>query len=153
MYIPRNDSEINFTNESDRQLFWDFVNQDDYLKNHKGEYADSYSVYAPWVHRFDFRWTHDFNLKVGNTHHTLQLILDIMNVGNLFNSKWGVEKNMSACNNGQILQVDRVDNGTPYFSMFRGSKGDLPVATKTWSFNRNYDQCWKMQIGVKYYFN
>ncbi len=153
MYIPRNDSEINFTNDADRQLFWDFVNQDDYLKSHKGEYADSYSVYAPWVHRFDFRWTHDFNLKVGNTHHTLQLSLDIMNVGNLFNSKWGVEKNMSSCNNGQILKVDRVDNGTPYFSMFRGKDGDLPVATNTWSFNRNYNQCWKMQIGVKYYFN
>ena len=153
MYIPRNDSEINFTDEADRQLFWDFVNQDSYLKEHKGEYADSYAAFAPWVHRFDFRWTHDFNLKVGKTHHTLQLILDIMNVGNLFNSKWGVEKNMSSCNNGQILKVDRVDNGTPYFSMFRGKDGDLPVATNTWSFNRNYNQCWKMQIGVKYYFN
>ena len=151
MYIPKNDSEIHFTNEADRQDFWNFVNQDSYLKNHKGEYADSYATFAPFVHRFDFRWTHDFNLKVGNTHHTLQLIADFMNIGNLFNSKWGVEKNMYNCNNGQILKVDKVQNGTPYFSMYRDSEGNAP--TSTWSFNRNYNQCWRMQIGVKYYFN
>ena len=154
MYIPKDDSEIHFTNEADRQLFWNFVNQDSYLKNHKGEYAEAYSAFAPWVHRFDFRWTHDFTLKVGKTQHTLQLIANIMNVGNLFNSKWGVEKNMSNCNNGRFLKYDGRDaNNVPYFSMYRGPKGDQPVATSTWSFNRNYDQCWKMQIGVKYYFN
>lgn len=150
MYIPKDDSEIHFTNESDRQLFWDFVNQDSYLKNHKGEYAEAYSAFAPWVHRFDFRWAHDFDLKLGKTTNKLQLSVDIMNVGNLFNSKWGVEKNMSNCNGGAILKVDKVENGTPYFSMFKNSDG-TPLTS--WTFNRNYDQCWKMQIGVKYYFN
>lgn len=60
MYIPKDDSEIQFTSDADRQAFWDFVNQDSYLKNHKGEYAEAYSAYAPWVHRFDFRW--DYNV-------------------------------------------------------------------------------------------
>ena len=126
------------------------MNQDSYLKNHKGEYAEAYSAFAPWVHRFDFRWAHDFDLKLGKTTNKLQLSVDIMNVGNLFNSKWGVEKNMSNCNGGAILKVDKVENGTPYFSMFKNSDG-TPLTS--WTFNRNYDQCWKMQIGVKYYFN
>ena len=151
MYIPKDDSEIHFTNEADREAFWNFVNQDDYLKNHKGEYADSYAAFAPFVHRFDFRWAHDFNLKIGKTSNKLQLSVDFMNIGNLFNSKWGVEKNMSASNNGQLLKLDKVDNGTPYFSLYRDSEGNAP--TKTWEFNRNYSQCWQMQIGVKYYFN
>lgn len=150
MYIPKDDSEINFTDESDRELFWNFVNQDSYLKNHKGEYAEAYSARAPFVHRFDFRWTHDFDVKVGKTNHKLQLIADVMNIGNLFNSGWGVEKNMSSCFSGQFLTVDKVENGVPYFSM-RKSNGQ--AATKTWEFNSNYDQCWKFQIGVKYYFN
>ena len=151
MYIPKDDSEIHFTNEADRQAFWNFVNQDSYLKNHKGEYADSYAAFAPFVHRFDFRWAHDFNLKIGKTMNKLQLSVDFMNIGNLFNSKWGVEKNMSASNNGQLLKLDRVDNGTPYFSIYRDADGNAP--TKTWEFNRNYDQCWQLQIGVKYFFN
>ena len=41
LYIPADDSEINFTSEADRQAFWEFVNQDSYLKNHKGEYAEA----------------------------------------------------------------------------------------------------------------
>ena len=152
MYIPKDRNDIHFTKESDADLFWNFVEQDSYLKNHKGEYAEPYSARAPFVHRFDFRWAHDFDVKVGSTNNKLVLSLDIMNVGNLFNSKWGVMKNMNGCNNGKILKVDKVKDGVPYFSMFKDkTTGTAP--TSTWSFNRNYDQCWKMQIGVKYVFN
>ena len=151
MYIPKDDSEINFTNDADRAAFWNFVDQDSYLKNHKGEYAEAYSAHAPFVHRFDFRWAHDFNVKVGKSMNKLQLSVDFMNIGNLFNSKWGVEKNMNSCNNGAFLKVDKVQDGTPYFSMNKDSAGNY--YSKTWEFDRNYDQCWKMQIGVKYCFN
>lgn len=152
MYIPKDRNDIHFTKESDADLFWNFVEQDSYLKNHKGEYAEPYSARAPFVHRFDFRWAHDFDVKIGSTNNKLVLSLDIMNVGNLFNSKWGVMKNMNGCNNGKILKVDKVKDGIPYFSMFKDkTTGTAP--TSTWSFNRNYDQCWKMQIGVKYVFN
>lgn len=150
MYIPKDDSEILFASDADRQAFWQFVEQDKYLKNHKGEYAEAYGARAPFVHRFDFRWAHDFDVKIGNTLNRLQLSVDIMNVGNLFNSKWGVAKNMGVCNNGQILKLNKIENNTPVFSMMK-SNGEYP--TKTWDFNHNYDQCWKMQIGLKYTFN
>ena len=150
MYIPKDDSEIQFASDADRQAFWQFVEQDKYLKNHKGEYAEAYGARAPFVHRFDFRWAHDFDVKIGNTLNRLQLSVDIMNVGNLFNSKWGVAKNMGVCNNGQILKLNKIENNTPVFSMMK-SNSEYP--TKTWDFNHNYDQCWKMQIGLKYTFN
>ena len=57
---------------------------------------------------------------------------------------------MANSGNGQILKVDKVQNGTPYFSM-RKLNGAYP--TKTWSYNRVYSQCWRMQIGLKYFFN
>lgn len=152
MYIPKDENDIHFTNPADADLFWKFVNQDSYLKNHKGEYAEPYSARAPFVHRFDFRWAHDFDVKIGQTKNKLVLSLDIMNVGNLFNSKWGVEKNMAGCNNGKILKVNKIVDGVPYFSMYKDkATGEAP--TSTWSFNHNYNQCWKMQIGVKYVFN
>ena len=150
MYIPKDDSEIQFASDADRQALWQFVEQDKYLKNHKGEYAEAYGARAPFVHRFDFRWAHDFDVKIGNTLNRLQLSVDIMNVGNLFNSKWGVAKNMGVCNNGQILKLNKIENNTPVFSMMK-SNGEYP--TKTWDFNHNYDQCWKMQVGLKYTFN
>ena len=151
MYIPRNDSEIKFKTEADREAFWAFVEQDSYLKNHKGEYADAYSAQLPWVHKFDFRLVEDFQFKVGKTKHSLQLSFDILNVGNLLNSKWGVGKTTSVCNGMRILKYEGKDaQNVPTFSMVKVN-GEYP--TKTWDTYQDYSQCWKLQVGVRYVFN
>ncbi|MCR4766134.1 MAG: carboxypeptidase regulatory-like domain-containing protein [Bacteroidaceae bacterium] len=164
MYIPKNDSEIVFVDkfdsdgnqtvsaDKDREAFWKFVEQDSYLKNHKGEYAEAYSARSPWVHRFDFRWAHDFTLNVGNTKHLLQLSADIENIGNLIHSSWGVAKIMTPANNGAILKYEgKNDANQPTFSLYRDAYGEAP--TKTWEYNRAWNQTWRIQLGVKYYFN
>jgi hypothetical protein len=69
----------------------------------------------------------------------------------MFSSRWGVMKDMGESFDGQFLKVDKVENGVPYFSMRKDSDGNAP--TKTWSHIHKYEQCWKLQIGVKYYFN
>ena len=151
MYIPRNDSEINFKDEADRVAFWKFVNQDSYLSNHKGEYAEAYAARAPWVHRFDFRLLEDFSFNIGKTKHNFQLSLDIMNIGNLINSKWGISKNAAVSNNARFLKYEGRDaNNVPTFSMYKVN-GEYP--TQTYDTYKDYNECWKMQIGIKYYFN
>ena len=152
MYIPRDDSEIKFSSEADRIAFWQFVDQDDYLKNHRGEYADAYGARAPWVHTFDFKYAHDFDVKIGSTKHKLQLIANLENIGNLLNSKWGVAKQIPGTSNYQfkLLSVanaaDVKKGAEPIFRM----NTDL---TSTWDYNHSYGQCWRLQLGVKYYFN
>ena len=152
MYIPRDDSEIKFSSEADRIAFWQFVDQDDYLKNHRGEYADAYGARAPWVHTFDFKYAHDFDVKIGSTKHKLQLIANLENIGNLLNSKWGVAKQIPGTSNYQfkLLSVanaaDVKKGAKPIFRM----NTDL---TSTWDYNHSYGQCWRLQLGVKYYFN
>ena len=151
MYIPKDDSEIKFKNEADRTAFWNFVDQDSYLKNHKGEYAEAYAARAPWVHRFDLRITEDFSFKAGKTEHHFQLSLDFMNIGNMINSKWGVMKNASSSNGCRILKYEGMDdNKTPISSMYK-INGEYP--TETYSYNRIYTECWKMQVGIRYIFN
>ena len=152
MYIPRDDSEIKFVSDDDRIAFWNFVEQDDYLKNHKGEYADLYGARAPWVHTFDFKWAHDFDLKIGNTSHKLQLIANIENIGNLLKSSWGVAKIIPGQSNNMfkmlsVTNAKEVKEGAqPIFRM----NTDLKTA---WDYNHSYGQCWRLQLGVKYYFN
>ena len=152
MYIPRDDSEIKFKTDDDRIAFWNFVEQDDYLKNHKGEYADAYAARAPWVHTFDFKWAHDFDIKIGSTMHKLQLIANIENIGNMLNSKWGVAKQIPGMSNNQfklltMTNVSDVKKGaTPIYALSTDLKN-------TWDYNHSYGQCWRLQIGVKYYFN
>lgn len=149
IYIPKAKGDIQFVSAEDENAFFAFMEQDDYLKNHKGEYAEANAARAPWVHKFDLRILEDFSVKVGKTAHTIQLSADVLNVGNLINSKWGVNKNMAASNYGAILKLEEVNANVPSFSMVKVG-GEYP--TKTYSTYENYNQCWQLQVGVRYMF-
>ncbi|MDE6278041.1 MAG: TonB-dependent receptor [Muribaculaceae bacterium] len=151
MYIPRNDDEIRFKTTADRDAFWAFVEQDSYLRNHKGQYAEAYSARSPWTHRFDFRLMEEFEFRVGQAKHAIQLSFDIMNIGNLFNSKWGVARTNYICNNSRILKYEGMTaDRMPMFSMVKVN-GEYP--TQSYDYLRENTQCWQFQIGVKYIFN
>ena len=158
IYVPT-DAEVGvgsgnfrFVSENDKQRFMDFVHQDSYLKKHQGEYAEAYSVYSPWVHRFDFSYKHDFKLNICKAKHTLQLSLDVKNLTNLFKSSWGVMKylNPAIGSEARILKYEGVDaDGYPTFSTPAAIHGN----TETWVPNHAIGQCWYASIGVKYMFN
>lgn len=156
IYIPTDDEVANgqfcFVSADDAQRFMDFVHGDDYLSNHQGEYAEAYSLYSPWVHKVDFGYKHDFKVNVGQNVHTLQLSLDIKNVLNLFNSKWGVSKylNPEIGSEARILKYEGVNaNGVATFSTPAAINGD----TKTFVPSHSIGQCWSASIGIKYMFN
>ncbi|WP_299584002.1 TonB-dependent receptor [uncultured Sunxiuqinia sp.] len=150
IYIPKAKGDIQFVSPEDENAFFAFIEQDDYLSKHKGEYAEANAARAPWVHKFDLRILEDLSIKVGKTTHTIQLSADVLNVGNLINSEWGVNKNMAASNYGSILKYESRDaNYVPTFSMVKVG-GEYP--TKTYSTYENYNQCWQLQVGVRYFF-
>jgi len=152
IYIPKAKGDIKFVSQADEDAFFAFIDQDSYLKKHKGQYAEAYAARAPWSNRFDFRLLQNFNVKAGKTKNTLQLSVDILNVGNMLNSKWGVYKNMAASNNGRILKYEGKDaNNVPTFSMWKDSNGNYP--TKTYDTFLDYGQCWSLQVGIRYIFN
>ncbi|MFB6342342.1 TonB-dependent receptor domain-containing protein [Saccharicrinis sp. FJH62] len=151
IYIPKERGEIQFVSQADENAFFNFVDQDKYLKAHQGEYAEAYAARAPWTHRFDLRLAQDFSIKAGSRTHTLQFTFDFLNFGNLINSEWGVTKNMFSANNGQILTYEGVDaNNVPSFSMAKDADGNY--LTETYSTYYNYNECWQLQVGLRYIF-
>ena len=169
IYIPASKDEMNFvenaikngptfTPEQQKEAFWNFINQDPYLSKHKGEYAQAYGAYNPWFNRFDVRLTQEIKVKAGKSVNRLQLNFDILNFGNLLNSKWGCTKTAIAAAY-QPLVVDtknRVDaNGVPQYklSTYKDSDGNTKLIDHTFDVQRNNNNCWRMQIGVKYIFN
>ena len=151
MYIPKDDSEIRFVSENDRARYWAFANNDPYLSSHKGEYAQGYAVYSPWVHRLDFRYAHDFKIKIGKSTNTLQLNVDLKNALNLFHSSLGVSKYMNPdLKSGRILSFDHVDgDGVPVFK----TNSKVVSGMDTWIPSKSIGQCWYVQVGIKYMFN
>ena len=152
IYIPKAKGDVKFVSSADEDAFFTFMAQDKYLSSHKGQYAEAYAAMAPWVNHFDLRVVQDFSIKAGKSNNTLEISLDFLNFGNLINSKWGVSQNMYSSNNGQILKYESKDaNNVPTYSMAKDSKG--AYLTNTFSTYTNYNQCWFLQLGVRYMFN
>ena len=155
LYIPTDEqvknNEFRFASADDAARFMDYVHGDKYLSKNQGKYAEAYSVYSPWVHRLDFSYKHDFKVKIGQSVNKLQLSVDVKNILNLFNSKWGVSKYMNSdLNEGRILKFESVDaEGYPVFS----TPAKVNANIDTFVPNISIGQCWYASVGIKYMFN
>ena len=127
------------------------MEQDKYMSKHKGQYAEAYAARSHWVDRIDLRFVQDFSIKAGKSRNTLQVSLDVLNATNLVSSRLGVYKNMAVSNNGAILKYEsRNASNIPTYSMVKVS-GAYP--TTTYSSYLDINQCWRLQIGLRYIFN
>ncbi len=171
MYIPNSASEINLipVTVGDEELSpaqqWEILNnfmaQDDYLSENRGSIAERNGALLPWVHRFDFRFTQDINLTELADRHKLQITFDILNVGNMINSEWGVGN--TVWQSAPLTYRGRdADTNTPQFSInvptnlnsLPGTGPELEQAYQENSYRRivNINQTWRLQVGVRYIF-
>jgi hypothetical protein len=116
IYIPRSTSEMNFvpfsvgtrtfTADEQATAFEAYIQQDEYLRDHRGEYAKRNGVVMPMFRSTDLSISQDLFHNVGGQRNGFQLRFDILNFGNLLNSKWGVQKRpVAAVNTNQQLQI------------------------------------------------
>jgi hypothetical protein len=147
IFVPTESELQNFTfsgtaaeQAAQREAYNNFIEQDDYLSERRGDFAEKYAVLSPWFSNFDLRLLQDLNL--GNN--SIQFSLDILNIGNLINSDWGVRENPT---NAQPIGIS-VDQQTlePTYT-FDPDLND--------SFTNQFDlqSRWRMQFGLRYSFN
>jgi len=161
MFIPAKGSDIHFQpltvgtkvyTEAEQQAALDaFINQDNYLSENRGKYAERNSSVLPMLHRFDLSVVQDINLIVKGAKNTLQLRVDILNFGNMLNDKWGVSQRVT---NPSILAYQTTVNNEPYYKLATQTKPDGAVLIKdTFSRNSSVFDVWTAQIGIRYIFN
>ncbi|MEL6926748.1 MAG: TonB-dependent receptor, partial [Bacteroidota bacterium] len=144
IYIPTDDEldEMNFAEDAQRSAFRAYIQQDDYLSENRGSYAEKYALVAPWYSQMDIRVLQDLNLQIGERTNKIQLSLDILNVGNLINSYWGVR---TLPNNTQPLGVTVDDTGTPTYTFDTNLKD-------TFSDFTGLISRWQARVGLRYVF-
>ena len=133
-----------YTAEQQKQDFWNYINQDDYLKNHKGEYAERGGAVMPWHHQLDFKFNQNFYLNVGGQKNTLQFGVDIKNLANLLNHSWGLYKTV---NNMSLLKYDAKKNA------YQFQKNGKEVLSKTYSNLTSFNSTYSIQFSIRYIFN
>jgi hypothetical protein len=100
IYIHRNVDEMNFQaftsgartfTAGEQAAAWNaYIEQDQYLREHRGEYAQRGAVFLPLVHRLDVGVGQELFRNVWGRRNGLEFRADIVNFGNLLNSDWGV---------------------------------------------------------------
>jgi outer membrane receptor protein involved in Fe transport len=154
LYIPKDRSDIIFvptarySAQQQADAFWDYVAQDDYLNDHKGQYAERNGVLLPFLHRLDFRLLQDLFTNVGKSRHTLQLSLEVENFTNMLNSDWGVTRIMSR---PDLLRFAGLQAGTglPTFTL-QEVRNQLP--TSSFEIINSVSQTWRANLGLRYSF-
>ncbi len=149
--VTDSDGNITYSKESQADDFWSFVNSNKYLKNRKGKYAERNGHVGPWSHTFDLKITQDIFTNIGKTRNSLQVGLDILNVGNLLNSKWG---NKWASTQQAILQqVNTRTAGGTEVPQYNFVKNGNEILTKDFMRSVGYSSTYSMQVSVRYIFN
>ena len=156
IYIPRSQSEIIFLPDTlpggvivSPQEQWNrldaFINQDGYLSSHRGQIADRFGELNPWYQDVDLRILQEVGVGAGGTRHQFEVSFDILNLGNLINSSWGVRKVASPAATSPLKLVGFNGSGAPEFN-FVG-----PAAT--FIDDPSPLSRWQMQLGLRYMLN
>jgi hypothetical protein len=87
LYVPvrGDDSIVRFATAADQENFFKIV---DRFGLSQGEVVKTADYRYPWVNQYDLSLNQDIKLPAWR--HKLVLAVDILNIGNLLNSKWGV---------------------------------------------------------------
>jgi len=156
IYIPASQGEIKFapytppggTTRSAQQQWADFdafIAQDPYLSKHRGEIAERFGGVNPWYSNVDLRILQDFGFGSGPNRQGFQVSLDILNVANLINSGWGVRQVASPSATSPLTLKEFDNAGDPVF-YFTGPK-------TTYIDDPGLYSRWRMQLGLRYFFN
>ncbi len=147
--VLNSDKTVKYTAQQQSDAFFKYVDQDAYLSQNKGKYAERNGALAPWFNRIDFRVLQDVYFNVGGKRNTLQFGLDILNLPNLLKSSWGIRQR-TAVNNAAILQYRSLKDGQPVFRLAEAG-GALP--TTTFENIPSASTTWGAQASIRYIFN
>ncbi|MBA3671632.1 MAG: TonB-dependent receptor [Gemmatimonadaceae bacterium] len=162
IYIPRDQSEMNFvpfsvttagvtrtfTAAEQAVAFDAYINQDEYLSTHRGEYAGRGAVFLPQIVRADVSIAQDIFRTVGGRRNTLQVRLDILNAGNLINKNFGV--------GSRLVSNQPLTNGaasTTGALQYRLRNVGNELISTTYQKNAGIADVYRMQLGLRYNFN
>lgn len=153
LYIPGSRSELDswafadatgYTGAQQKEDFWNYIEQDEYLSAHKGEYAERGGAIAPWRNLLDFKFVQDIYVTAGGKKNTLQLGVDVKNFLNLVNSDWGLYKTTYATN---ILSYNSSKNSYSF------PKVNNEVLTETFKNYESFSSTYMIQFSLRYIFN
>ncbi len=159
-YVPKGRGDVLFTGGAAMEdAFFAWMENNAQLNRYAGQVTPQNSARAGWVNTFDVRITQQ--LPGFMKGHKSEIWLDIQNVGNLLNKKWGRIDDFGFYADQGIANFRGIDPTTgKYLYEFRAQRQGTQSATVTDSafanadadgFNTGVSQ-WSLQLGFRYKF-
>jgi hypothetical protein len=120
------------------------------LSKHRGEIAERFGALNPWYSNVDVRVLQDLGLaQAADGSHTLQLSLDLLNVGNLLDLELGSPGKSRAPRRQSHSRSDVHGFNTAR----RAGVSTSPAPRKTFIDDPDLLSRWRAQVGLRYFFN
>ncbi|MCS4227231.1 TonB-dependent receptor [Sphingobacterium sp. BIGb0165] len=159
IYLPKNTSDMKFADikkgndvlfsKADQIKAFDQFVSDNGLEEYRGKILPRNQFLMPWLNRFDVRWTQNLFNNIATEKDKLQFTVDIINVGNLFNSKWGVQD--AILTNGRAI-LGRVEKNAVADPTFQMLQYDGKLVTSPFVPASTTSTTWSAMIGLRYSF-
>jgi outer membrane receptor for ferrienterochelin and colicin len=148
LYVPTgpDDPNVIFASGFDMEGWEALLASRSCLAKYSGRIAEQNSCTSPSNFRIDMRYVHEFKLPSGSFlgENSIELFLDIENLGNLINNEWGRVEQIGFPFTAQVVELDQNlgPNNELIFDSFRNENFSV----------FNAASLWKAQIGLRYRF-
>lgn len=154
LYIPSGPGDVVFGSQAEEAAFFVMVDGDPYLRMHRGSVVTRNGARAGWVNQFDLRLRQELpGFAAG---HKSQLWLDVLNVGNLLNKRWGHVEDLQYPANLGVVEFGGICGATPAGRCTAADTGKYVYRFNTPDAMGVYDERgisrWSVQVGIRYEF-
>ncbi len=157
-YVPKGQGDVLFGNLTSAGVFtadaametafFDWLSSNKDLNKIRGSVAGNNAFRAGWVNTFDLRLSQE--LPGFFKGHKSEVWVDIQNVGNLLNKKWGNIMDYGFYADARVATLQGIYNGK-YVYNFRNADTPTVANGDADGFDQGISQ-WSVQVGFKYKF-
>ncbi|MEO7530489.1 MAG: hypothetical protein ABIS69_03730, partial [Sediminibacterium sp.] len=146
IFLPNIVNGIVYSSQQQKEMFENYMQNDHYLKTHRGSYAERNGSRTPFTHIIDVKIKHTIRIKKNE----MQLTVDFFNFSNFLHSSWGQRYYQP---NDNIALLDFAgymtpNNLTPQYrfdpSLFFDKKWKSSTSTVP-----AYSASWSVQFGIR----
>ena len=134
--VDKDGEALSMTAEESRAAFKQWIENDSYAKNHRGQYAERNSNLSKWEHEIDLHLAQTiYNIQgMGK----LEFTFDIINFANMLNKKWGASYESAYNLSPLTLEYFDKTTGNAAFSYNKAEIQKSDISSR-----------WHCQVGVR----
>ncbi len=142
-----------FTGAEQQAAYDIYIDNNSYLKERRGQYAERNGAAYPWLNRLNLSVIQEVFVKTGkkDMKNRIQFRIDILNFGNMLNNAWGVG---SVSTTTSPLTVAGIDTeGVPSYRLrTQVIDGQTVLLKDSFTKSITIDNVWQAQFGIRYIF-